>query len=83
MKIEKYRNTFYNKNRPFSVEYRYPDHESIYEYKDFYIFKNVINCLDIVTLIGNEWVCISQVGSIRYAKAFIDHDCVHGDYREK
>lgn len=82
MKIDSYRNAFYDKKNQYSKEYRFPDHESIYEYKGYYIFKNVTFCLDIVTLVNDEWVCISQVGSIRYAKSFIDHGCVHGDYRE-
>ena len=83
MKIDKYRNAFYNKERTYSKQYHCPDHESIYEYKGYYIFKNTTFVLDIVTLVNDEWVCISQVGSIRYAKAFINHGCVHGDYREE
>ena len=81
MKLIKYRNSFYDKRNQYSKEYKFPDGESIYDYKGYYIFKNTLFCLDIVTLIGAEWVCLSQVGSIRYAKSFIDHGCIHGDYR--
>lgn len=82
MKITKYRNKFYNKSNQYSVEYRTPTEEPITEYKGYYIFKGTTFVLDIVTDVDGEWLCISQVGSIRYAKAFIDNGCVHGDYRE-
>lgn len=79
MKIPKYRNKFYNKSNPVSLYEYVPNHEPI-EYRGFYIFERIL-CFDIVEAQDEEFVCISQVGSIRYAKAFIDHGCVHGDYR--
>ena len=78
MKIEKYRNKFYNKANPLSLEEYVPDYDAV-EYKGFLIFERIL-CFDIVELHGDEWVCISQVGSLRYAKAFIDAGCVHGNY---
>lgn len=78
--ITKYRNKFYNKANPLSF-YEYVPVSKPVEYKGFYIFERIL-CFDVVTFAVDEWVCISQVGSIRYAKAFIDAGCVHGDYRE-
>ena len=78
MKIEKYRNKFYNKVNPLSLEEYIPDYDAV-EYKGFLIFERIL-CFDIVERQGDEWVCISQVGSLRYAKAFIDAECVHGNY---
>lgn len=78
--ITKYRNKFYNKANPQSPYEYVPTYKPV-EYKGFYIFERIL-CFDIVEQQDDEFVCISQVGSIRYAKAFIDHGCVHGDYRE-
>lgn len=80
MKTTKYRNKFYNKSNPTSLYEYVPQYDPI-EYKNYLIFERIL-CFDIVTDVDGEWVCISQVGSIRYAKAFIDNGCVHGDYRE-
>jgi hypothetical protein len=78
MKIDKYRNKFYNKAHANSLYEYIPNYEPI-EYKGFYIFERIL-CFDVVEKQDDEFVCISQVGSIRYAKAFIDHGCVHGNY---
>lgn len=78
--ITKYRNKFYNKANPQSLYEYVPTYKPV-EYKGFYIFERIL-CFDIVEQQGDEFVCISQVGSIRYAKSFIDHGCVYGDYRE-
>lgn len=79
MKIDKYINKFYNKSNPTSVYEFFPQYEPK-EYKGYYIFERIL-CFDIVQKQDDQFVCISQVGSIRYAKAFIDYGCVHGDYR--
>ena len=81
MKIEKYRNKFYNKNDSHSLNEYVPQYDAV-EYKGFLIFKHIL-CFDIVEQQGDEWVCISQVGSLRYAKAFIDAGCVHGNYTKE
>lgn len=83
MKIDKYRNPWYKHNNAiygpewYTVENWY----RVKEYQNYYLIEKTSQ-IDVVKEVDGVAVCISQVGSIRYAKAFIDHDCVHGDYRE-
>ena len=81
MKIDKYRNKFYDKRNPLSFKEYVPQYDAV-EYKGYLIFERVL-CFDVVEKQGDECVCISQVGSLRYAKAFIDAGLVHGNYTLK
>ena len=83
--ITKYRNPWYDyKNRESKEWFNIEPEVQAQEYKEFILIKHPYrDQVDTVTHKNDEWVCISQVGSIRYAKAFIDHGCVHGDYREE
>ena len=82
--ITKYRNPWYSKINQLSRKWYFVTEDGkIQEYKTFYIITSVNPWVDVVEQQGDEFVCISQVGSVRYAKAFIDHGCVYGDYREK
>lgn len=81
--INKYRNPWYKGNNSMYGPERYTvnNWDKVREYEGYYLVEK-ISQVDVVKEVAGVLTCISQVGSIRYAKAFIDHGCVHGDYRE-
>lgn len=76
----KYRNPWYTKSNQLSKEYYYlthPMHQKIEEYKSFYIINGVNPWIDVVEYVqydkdNDEFVCVTQRGSVRNAKEYID-----------
>ena len=76
--ITKYRNPWYSKSNQLSKEwYSISEHAKIEEYKGFYIITGVNPWVDVVEHVQyspgeSEFVCVTQRGSARNAKEFID-----------
>lgn len=80
----KYRNPWYDyRNRESKEWFSIEPEVQAQEYREFILIRHPYrDQVDIIKLINEEYTCVSQVGTVRYAKAFIDNGCVHGDYRE-
>lgn len=79
--MKAYKNPWYDSRNPVSKkEYLITKESKIEEYKGFYIVRGVNPWVDVVQCVNSEHCCVSQVGSIRYAKDFIDNGCVYGNY---
>ena len=69
----KIRNSFHNKKYDMSKEYYEADKPSEV-YKGFLLFNKTLNpWVDVVKQEGEEYVIISQRGSMKNAKEFIDN----------
>lgn len=78
--MKAYKNPWHDSRNPVSKrEYLIRDDSKIEKYMGFYIVTGVNPWVDVVQCVDNEHWCITQIGSIRYAKAFIDNGCVHGN----
>lgn len=76
----KYRNPWYAKSNQLSKEWyhlTHPMHQKVEQYKDFYIITGVNPWVDVVEHVqhdkdNEEFVCVTQRGSVRNAKEYID-----------
>lgn len=68
-----YKNPWYDSRNPVSKkEYLITEDSKVEEYKGYYIITGVNPWVDVVQCVGNECCCVSQVGSVRYAKGYIN-----------
>lgn len=72
MKIKEFRNPWYNKQSKNKEIYKTNSDTLISEYRGYYILTRVNTWVDVVEWSSDEYVCVTQVGSVRYAKKFID-----------
>lgn len=74
----KYRNPWYNRNNSYSKDSYFINSDSkVSQYKSFYIAQGVNPWVDVVEHVeyekGNaEFVCVSQRGSVKNAREWID-----------
>lgn len=80
MLFNKYRNPWYAKSNQLSKEWYYlthPTSQKVEQYKDFYIITGVNPWVDVVEHVqhdkdNEEFVCVTQRGSVRNSKEYID-----------
>lgn len=77
MKIMRFRNPWYTRQLFQPEYYTVRDNETPIEYKGYYIFRYSNPWVDVVEHVqyapGNEeFVCVTQRGSVKNAKAWID-----------
>lgn len=76
VEVTQFRNPWYNKRNPDSRQwYRITYNCKAEEYKGYYIIRNVNPWVDVVDFKDEEYVCVTQRGSVRNAKQFIDNLC--------
>ena len=71
--MKEYKNPWYDSRNPVSKRvYTLSEESKIEECQGYYIVTGVNPWIDVVRCVNNEHCCISQVGSVRYAKRYID-----------
>lgn len=68
--MKEYKNPWHDSRNPVSKEvYKVREDGKIEEYRGYYIVTGVNPWIDVV---NSDHYCVSQVGSVRYAKRYID-----------
>ena len=73
VEIAQFRNPWYNKQN--QEYYKVNSNTRISEYKGFHLITGVHCWVDVVEFKDDEYVCVTQRGSVRNAKQFIDNTC--------
>lgn len=74
MHINEYINPWHNsRDKQSSAVYKVNEYTRQQEYKGYYIIQGVNPWVDVVENVDDAWWCVTQVGSVRYAKQWIDN----------